>query len=393
MPSFAEHLQAVRATIREIGPRALVAQLAQAPITLIDVREPHEWASGIIDGALCLGRGHLESRLAELQPAADAPIVLYCAAGGRSVLAVKSLIAMGYTDVASLAGGVQGWQAAGLGLVQPGGLSHAQKVRYGRQLLLPEVGEAGQLRLLKSRVLLVGLGGLGSPVALYLAAAGVGTLGLCDGDAVDRSNLQRQIIHTTARTGQPKVESARQALQALNSDVQIEALAQHLTAANARSLVAGYDVVVDACDNFATRYLLNDACHFEKKPNIHGSIHRFTGSCTVLWTMRGGPCYRCLYPQAPAAEAFGSCSDNGVLGVLPGLVGVQQATEVLKILLEIGEPLLGRLSMVDALSGASRLLRVRRDPNCALCGNKPVLHDVQEPLDSCAVVNKSFGEV
>ncbi|MBI5608376.1 MAG: molybdopterin-synthase adenylyltransferase MoeB [Deltaproteobacteria bacterium] len=384
MPSFADHLQAVRAAIREISPSDLAERLLRGDVTLIDVREPTETDSGTIAGAHCLGRPFLESRLAQLQADADAPVVVFCAAGARSALAAKSLIDMGYRDVQSLAGGVQAWQAAGLPLVAPGGLTAAQKLRYGRHLLLPEVGEAGHLRLLKSRVLIVGLGGLGSPVALYLAAAGVGTLGLCDGDVVDVSNLQRQVIHSTARLGERKVESARQALTALNPEVAIDLHPVRITADNALELVARYDVVVDACDNFATRYLLNDACHLAKKPNIHGSIHRFQGSCTVLWTARGGPCYRCLFPQPPPPEAFGSCTDNGVLGVLPGLVGLMQATEVLKVLLDIGEPLVGRLAIHDALAGRTRHITMRRDHGCALCGDHPTLDRLSDDQPACA---------
>jgi adenylyltransferase/sulfurtransferase len=295
------------------------------------------------------------------------PVVLYCAGGARSAFAAKALEELGYADVASVAGGFGAWKGAGLPWDVPRTLTADQRRRYGRHLTLPEVGEAGQRRLLDAKVLLVGAGGLGSPAALYLAAAGVGTLGIVDADVVDDSNLQRQVIHATDRVGTPKVESARTAIEALNPDVTVVPHRTRLAKENALELLAPYELVVDGSDNFATRYLVNDACVLLGKPNVHGSIFRFEGQATVFAAGRG-PCYRCLFPEPPPPELAPNCAEAGVLGLLPGVIGLLQATEAAKLILGIGEPLIGRLLVYDALRADFRELKIDRDPDCPICG-------------------------
>jgi molybdopterin/thiamine biosynthesis adenylyltransferase/rhodanese-related sulfurtransferase len=367
MPStLAELLAHAKQTIREVSAHDVHRQLAAGtPLRLIDVREADEYAAGRLPGALHVPRGFLELRIEE-KARREERLVLYCAGGTRSSLAALTLQQLGYTDVASLAGGYNRWSDAGLPTEKPLTLSASQKERYRRHLTLPEVGEEGQARLLSSRVLLLGAGGLGSPAALYLAAAGVGTLGVVDGDVVDVSNLQRQVLHTTARAGQPKTESAKAALTALNPDVTVVPIQERLTRHNVLDVLRDYDVVVDGGDNFPTRYLLNDACVLLGKPNIHGSVFRFEGQVTSFVPGRG-PCYRCLYPAPPPPEDAPSCAEAGVLGVLPGVVGLLQATEALKLLLGVGEPLLGRLLTYDALAARFHELRLRRDPTCPVC--------------------------
>jgi molybdopterin/thiamine biosynthesis adenylyltransferase/rhodanese-related sulfurtransferase len=384
MPSYLELLALARAETKEISAEELrVLQDAHAPVTLLDVREADEFAEGCIPGAVLLPRGQLESHVEALVPR-TARVVVYCQMGARSAFAARSLAQLGYADVQSLAGGFGRWSDMGLPSERPAVLRAEQKARYRRHLTLPEVGEAGQAKLLAARVLVLGAGGLGSPAALYLAAAGVGTLGIVDSDVVDASNLQRQVLHTLERTGQPKTESAREALTALNPDVQVVGFQERLIAANVERILQGFDVVLDGGDNFPTRYLLNDACVLLGKPLVHGSVFRFEGQVTTVLPHRG-PCYRCLYPAPPPAELAPSCAEAGVLGVLPGVIGLLQATEALKLLLGTGTPLVGRLLTYDALGGHFRELQITRDPQCLACGAgaRPLLRDAPE---ACAPV-------
>jgi molybdopterin/thiamine biosynthesis adenylyltransferase/rhodanese-related sulfurtransferase len=368
MPSYADLLARARAETSEISVEELRALLeAGTPLALLDVREADEAAEGRIPGALLVPRGVLESEVEALVPR-QRRLVVYCHRGNRSALAARTLAEMGYGQVQSLAGGFARWSDAGFASEREPGLRADQKARYRRHLTLPEVGEAGQAKLLSARVLILGAGGLGSPAALYLAAAGVGTIGIVDADVVDASNLQRQVLHTTERIGQPKTESAREALTALNPDVEVVGFAERLTASNADTILRGFDVVLDGGDNFPTRYVLNDACVRLGKPLVHGSIFRFEGQATTILPGQG-PCYRCLYPSAPPAELAPSCAEAGVLGVLPGVIGLLQATEALKLLLGVGTPLVGRLLTYDALAGRFQELTLRRDPACAACGN------------------------
>ena len=358
----------IRKEIREIS----VAGLAGSPdaaAVIIDVREPDEFEQGAIPGAHLIPRGQLESAIGEHVADPEAPVVLYCAVGERSALAAQSLTRLGYRNVQSLTEGFEGWKRAGRPWTVPSVLPANQRARYSRHLLLPEVGNEGQQRLLASRVLVVGAGGLGSPAALYLAAAGVGTLGIVDSDVVDVTNLQRQILHNTDRLGRRKVDSARQTLNALNPDVQITAIPDRLTAANVLDLLADYDVVVDGADNFPTRYLINDASLHLRIPVVHGSVFRFEGQASVFAPYQG-PCYRCLFAEPPPPELAPSCAEAGVLGVVPGIIGSIQATETIKFLLGIGEPLIGKLLTYDALDQDFRVLRFRRDPECPACADE-----------------------
>jgi molybdopterin/thiamine biosynthesis adenylyltransferase/rhodanese-related sulfurtransferase len=368
--SFQEHLQRIRAGVREIDVAALAAGLATdaAPTVpiVIDVREPDETASGTIAGALTIPRGLLEQRIEAAVADRGRPIVLVCASGNRSVLAARSLAELGYRDVASLAGGMGGWIRAGQP-VDRGGLSVAQRARYARHLTLPEVGEAGQRKLLAGKVVCIGAGGLGSPASLYLAAAGVGTLGLVDDDVVDASNLQRQVVHATDRIGIAKVDSAARTLAGLNPDVRVIGHRARLTADNALELLAAYDVIIDGADNFATRYLVNDVALRLGRPVVHASVFRFEGQLTVF-PAGGAPCYRCLYPEPPPPGAAPSCQEAGVLGVLPGALGVLQATEAIKLLLGL-PTIAGRLLVWDAARSKFRELGLRRDPRCPTCGD------------------------
>lgn len=365
MPSYQQYLQQVKAQIREISP----SQLQQCPPQLlVDVREPDEHQQGIIPAAVPIPRGQLEGRIEALAVSPDTEIVVYCAGGSRSALAVGTLQAMGYQRVASLQGGITAWRSEGFPIEKPLVFSAAQRSRYARHIMLPEVGEAGQAKLLKSRVLLVGAGGLGSPAGYYLAAAGVGTIGIVDDDVVDESNLQRQILHNTTRVGRPKVDSARQTLLELNPDVQVLPHRTRLTRDNALEILRGYDVIIDGADNFPTRYLLNDASLLLRIPVVHASIFRFEGQLTTFLPWQG-PCYRCLYPEPPPPDLAPSCHEAGVFGVLPGVVGVLQATEALKILLGMGESLSGRLIIYEALSTKFREMKLRRASDCSLCSD------------------------
>jgi molybdopterin/thiamine biosynthesis adenylyltransferase/rhodanese-related sulfurtransferase len=336
---------------------------------LLDVREPREWDAGRIPGAVHVPLGTLPARAREVLPDPSAPIVVYCAHGIRSLQAARYLEALGYADARSMSGGTEAWRASGLRWEAPAGsrLSPEQSRRYSRHLLMPEVGAEGQARLLDGSVLLVGAGGLGSPAALYLAAAGVGTLGIVDFDVVDVSNLQRQVLHTTDRVGVSKVESARATIAALNPEVRVIAHEEMLGPGNVEPLIAGYDIVIDGTDSFETRYTLNDAAVRLGIPIVHASVYRFEGQLTVF-DAADGPCYRCLYPSPPPPELAPPCSVAGVLGVVPGIMGMLQANEALKLLLGIGEPLVGRLLLFDALETSFEELALRRDPACPTCG-------------------------
>ncbi|MBD9437394.1 molybdopterin-synthase adenylyltransferase MoeB [Pseudoxanthomonas sp. PXM03] len=357
--------------IREILPEHVAPLLAQGSV-FIDVREDHERASGQAEGARGIPKAQLEADPAAHLPDRDASIVLVCQKGGRSMEAARVLEAAGYTAVFSVAGGTSRWIEEGRPVVMPVLSDDARDFneRYSRHLLLPEVGAAGQLRLQQSRVLMIGAGGLGSPAAFYLAAAGVGQLRIADDDVVDRSNLQRQILHTEARVGQAKVASAQAALAALNPRIRIEAVAERVTVGNVEHLLEGVDVVLDGADNFPVRYLLNDACVKLGKPLVYGAVQRFEGQVSVFDAGRHrghAPCYRCLFPEPPPPEFAPNCAEAGVLGVLPGVIGLLQATEVLKLLLGIGDPLTGRLLHFEALSMRFRETRLRHDPDCAVC--------------------------
>ncbi|MFL6042881.1 MAG: molybdopterin-synthase adenylyltransferase MoeB [Gaiellales bacterium] len=366
-----DHLAAVKQQIREISADQAAELLASdAAPAFIDVRERDEYEQGFIPGARHIPRGNLESRIEQHVSDRDAPIVIYCAAGNRSAYAAKTLAELGYGDVVSLEGGFSRWKQNGYQWRLPRALSKEQFERYSRHVLIPEVGEEGQLKLLDSKVLLIGAGGLGSPAALYLAAAGVGTLGIIDGDIVDRSNLQRQILHTEDRIGTPKVDSAEEAMKAINPDVNIVKYTERLDSSNVLDVITGYDVIVDGTDNFPTRYLLNDASLVAGIPVVHGSIYQFEGSATVYKPFEG-PCYRCQYPEPPPPELAPSCAEGGVLGVLPGVIGTLQATEAIKLLLGIGEPLIGRQLRYDALAMEFFELKMRRDPHCPVCSKDP----------------------
>jgi sulfur-carrier protein adenylyltransferase/sulfurtransferase len=366
MPTYQEILEQKRATVREVDARQ-AAQWREQGATLIDVREQDEVDQGIIPGAIHIPRGYLEMRIEETVRDRDAPLVVYCAGGVRSLFGAEALTELGYRDAVSMAGGFSGWKAAGLPWRVPQALTPDQRRRYSRHLLIPEVGEEGQRKLLDAKVLLVGAGGLGSPAALYLAAAGVGTLGVVDDDVVDDSNLQRQVIHTTDRLGIAKAESARIAIESINPDVKVVKHETRLDKSNVLDIFSQYDVILDGTDNFATRYLINDATVLLNKPNVHGSIFRFEGQATTFIPYEG-PCYRCLFPTPPPPELAPSCAEAGVLGLLPGMVGMIQATETAKLILGIGEPLVGRLLTYDALGMEFRELRLSRDPECPMCG-------------------------
>jgi molybdopterin/thiamine biosynthesis adenylyltransferase/rhodanese-related sulfurtransferase len=372
MAGFQELLSKVRSQIREISVEETKARGSEgdAGPVLIDVRERDEYEQGFVPGAQWIPRGFLELKIEDAVPERDREIILYCAGGTRSALAARSLHDLGYTRVSSLVGGFRAWKNAGYPFDRPRTLSAEQVKRYSRHIMLPEVGEAGQAKLLDSKVLFIGAGGLGSPSSMYLAAAGVGTLGLVDDDVVDESNLQRQILHNVERLGIPKVESARKTLQLLNPDVKVVGHQARLSSENVLQIIADYDVIVDGADNFPTRYLLNDAALKLRKPVVHASIFRFEGQITTFLP-DSGPCYRCLYPDPPPPGMAPSCQEAGVLGVLPGLVGTMQANEAIKILLGAGETLSGRLLVFDALSTKFRTLKLRKDPHCRVCSKPP----------------------
>jgi molybdopterin/thiamine biosynthesis adenylyltransferase/rhodanese-related sulfurtransferase len=365
VPSFRELLSKAKSEIQEIDTAEAETRVDQA--LFLDVREPDEYEQGTIPGALHIPRGNLEVQVEGRITNREQPIVVYCAGGVRSAFAAKTLADLGYTDVVSMAGGFNRWKDEGRNWRTPQTLAAEQRNRYQRHLLLPEVAEAGQLKLLDSKVLLLGAGGLGSPAALYLAAAGVGTLGIIDMDVVDASNLQRQVLHNMDRIGDRKVDSAKKTLTLLNPDVNVVTYDVRLGADNILDIIDGYDVILDGTDNFPTRYLVNDASLLKRIPVVHGSIFRFEGQATVF-APYDGPCYRCMLPEPPPAELAPSCAEAGVLGVLPGIIGSIQAMETIKILLGLGDSLSGRLLAYDALEESFRTFKVRRDPNCPSCG-------------------------
>ncbi len=384
MASYRELLEQARAEIEEVAPPQAAGLLASGNgAVFVDVRERDEWDEGHIPGAVHIPRGFLESRIETAVADRDRPIVVYCQSGARSAFATKTLAELGYTSVSNLAGGFAEWKRNGFPTELSRALAPAQRQRYSRHLLIPEVGETGQLKLLDSRILLIGAGGLGSPAALYLAAAGVGTLGIVDDDAVDATNLQRQIVHSTERLGEPKAESARRTIEALNPDVDVKVFRERLSSENVdRILDEGWDAIVDGADNFPTRYLLNDASVWHDVPVVHGSIFRFEGQVTVFQP-GVGPCYRCLFPQPPPPELAPSCAEGGVLGVLPGIVGSLQANEALKLALGVGEPLIGRLLLFDALAPSFTEIALRRDPGCPVCGESPTITEYVDYVEFC----------
>ena len=378
---YKQWIAGIRKEIREISVAELAAVPGTSPI-IIDVRQPEEHEQGSIPGALLIPRGQLEGAVGDLIADPQTDIVLYCSVGERSALAAHSLRLLGYRNVASLAEGFEGWKRAGQPWSVPDVLPVDQRARYSRHLLLPEVGDLGQRRLLASKVVVIGAGGLGSPAALYLAAAGIGTLGIVDFDVVDATNLQRQILHNSERLGRRKVDSAHQTLTALNPDVHVVAIAEQLAADNVLDILDGYDVVVDGADNFPTRYLVNDASLHLRTPVVHGSVFRFEGQASVF-APYAGPCYRCLFPEPPPPELAPSCAEAGVLGVVPGIIGSIQAVEAIKLLLGIGRPLVGKLLTYDALDQDFRVLNVRRDPECVACSDEERLPTIVDYDQFC----------
>ena len=382
MATFRDLLAAAKAQIREVDTAGAEQLIARPGTLTLDVREPDEYDQGALPGALHIPRGHLEAQVEGKVLAKDTPIVVYCAGGVRSAFAAKTLGELGYTDVVSMAGGFGRWKDEGRAWKVPVTLTPDQRNRYQRHLLLPEVGVEGQSKLLASKVLLLGAGGLGSPAAMYLAAAGVGTIGIVDMDEVDASNLQRQILHNMDRIGDRKVDSAKKTLTLLNPDVDVVAYDTRLSADNVLDLIDGYDVIVDGADNFPSRYLLNDASLKKRIPVVHGSIFRFEGQATVF-NPYVGPCYRCMIPEPPPAELAPSCAEAGVLGVLPGIIGSIQALEVVKLLLGLGDSLAGRLLAYDALEQSFHTFKVRRDPNCPACSIDPADIVIAEYDEHC----------
>jgi sulfur-carrier protein adenylyltransferase/sulfurtransferase len=363
-----EPIELVRSRIEELDPADAHEEIASGDLVLVDTREQHEWDEAHLDGATLVPPASVADRIEEVAPDRSARVLLYCRVGNRSARAADLMeTELGYENVASVAGGIEAWQQAGLPVVEPEGMTREQRMRYSRHTLLPEFGVDGQLKLLHSKVLLVGAGGLGSPSALYLAAAGIGTLGLVDDDEVDASNLQRQVIHTTDRVGVPKTESARISIEALNPDVDVIEHRTRLDADNILEIIEGYDVIVDGADNFPTRYLLNDASVRLRKPVVSASILAFDGQLSTFVPYEG-PCYRCLYPTPPPPELAPSCGAAGVLGVMAGVMGLLQANEVIKLVAGIGEPLIGRLLLYDSLGTRFTELKVKRDPECPICG-------------------------
>ena len=391
MSDFREILNQAKQQIREVSVQEVQDKLnPDNGFTLLDVREGDEWEQGHLNKAIFLPRGFLEQKADKLLPDRNQSIVVYCAGGTRSALAAKTLQDLGYTDVYSMAGGFNAWKNNGFPFVTPEKVGKDQMARYSRHLRIPEVGEQGQLKLLKSRVLLVGAGGLGSPAGVYLAASGVGTLGLVDYDVVDESNLQRQILHWTSSIGMPKVDSARRTLFEVNPDVKVRTYNLHLDAANILDIFKDYDVIVSGSDNFTTAYMVNDAAVMLKKPVVYGSIFRFEGQISTFIPYEG-PCFRCLYPSATPPELAPSCDEAGVLGVLPGVVGLIQATEVIKLLLKLGTTLSGRLLAYDALEMTFRKFKTPRDPNCATCGPNAHIDLASIPEFVCAVQASNRG--
>ena len=381
MSTYRELLARTKAEISEVDARE--AQDLPGAVW-VDIRETDEWQEGHIPGAVHVTRGFLESRIEGAVPDRETPVVLYCAAGNRSAFAAKTLEELGYTSVHSLTGGFTDWKRNGGEITMPRTLSPEKRTRYSRHLLIPEIGEEGQLKLLDSRILLIGAGGLGSPASLYLAAAGVGTLGIIDADIVDETNLQRQIAHSLDTLGTPKVDSAKRTINALNPDVDVRTYRERLTSENIdRILDDGWDMIVDGADNFPTRYLVNDASVWRDIPVVHGSIYRFEGQVTVF-KPREGPCYRCLFPEPPPPELAPSCAEGGVLGVLPGIVGSLQTNEAIKLAAGIGEPLVGRLLLFDALATEFSEVKIERRADCPVCGDHPTITEYIDYVEFCA---------
>ena len=388
MAGYRELLRQVKAEIDEIAAETAreLFEGSQPPL-VVDVRRRDEWDEGHIPGAVHIPRGSLESRIEKATPDRERPVVVYCSVGERSAFAARTLGELGYEDVSSLNGGFTEWKRNGFPIQVDRALDPQRRTRYSRHLLIPEVGEEGQLKLLESRILMIGAGGLGSPASLYLAAAGVGRLGIVDADVVDESNLQRQVVHATGDLGTPKVDSARATIEGLNPDVDVVTFRERLTSENVdRILGQGWDVIVDGADNFPTRYLVNDASVWHGIPVVHGSIYRFEGQVTVF-KPSSGPCYRCLFPQPPPPELAPSCAEGGVLGVLPGVIGSLQANEALKLALGIGEPLVGRLLLFDALATAFDEMTVRQNPACPVCGDEPTITEYVDYVEFCAGVH------
>jgi molybdopterin/thiamine biosynthesis adenylyltransferase/rhodanese-related sulfurtransferase len=389
--SYKEIMGEARKVVPELSPAEVKQKLdrGEKPV-LLDVREKEEYRDGHLEGALALPRGFLEIRVEEAVSDHSTPIIAYCASGTRSLIAGRTLREMGYQNVISMSGGFTGWKNAGLPFATDRQWTQEQATRYSRHFMLPEVGEKGQAKLLDAKVLCIGAGGLGSPTAFYLAAAGVGTIGIVDHDVVDLSNLQRQILHTNDRIGLPKVESAEVTLRALNPDVKVVKFQERLSSENVRRIFEGFDVIVNGCDNFPTRYLVNDACVFMKKPLVDGSIFQFEGQASVFYPPKG-PCYRCLFPEPPPPGAAPSCAEAGVLGVLPGLIGCVQALEAIKLILGAGKPLIGRMIHFDTMSMDVRVLKLRRDPNCVVCGDHPTVTDLIDYEGFCSGVPSANG--
>lgn len=383
--TYKELMDEAREIVPEITIDEVKGQLEQGEQwTLLDVREREEYREGHLAGAIPLPRGFLEMRVEETVPDKNTPIIAYCAGGVRSLIAARTMKELGYENVRSMAGGYTAWKNAGYKWVADRQFSPEQITRYARHFTLPEVGEQGQAKLLDAKVLCIGAGGLGSPVAYYLAAAGVGTIGIIDHDTVDMSNLQRQILHTNDRIGMPKVESAQMTLGALNPDVHVVPINERLSSENVMRLIKDYDVIINGCDNFPTRYLINDACVMAKKTLVDGSIFQFEGQATVF-SPDEGPCYRCLFPEPPPPGMAPSCAEAGVLGVLPGLVGCVQALEAIKIILGAGSPLIGRMIHFDTLSTEVRVLKLRRDPNCLVCSENPKITELIDYEEFCGL--------
>jgi len=389
-------VQLAKSQITEISAQDLKRRLDTGEdLTVVDVREREEFIQGHLPDAVFIPRGYLELQIEQHQPNRDQPVVIYCAGGVRSALAARNLKEMGYSNVISLVGGFNGWKNAGLPFKVPTVLTQEQRIRYSRHTLLNDVGEAGQIKLLESKVLLIGAGGLGSPAAMYLGAAGVGTLGIVDFDTVDVSNLQRQILHGTKDVGRPKVESATDRIRDMDPDVKVIGHREPITSDNALDIIRNYDIVINGSDNFPTRYLVNDACQFLGKPLVDASIFMFEGQVTVYQPadpangIEGGPCYRCLYPDPPPPGEVPSCSEAGVLGVLPGIVGSIQAIEAIKLIIGIGEPLIGRLLMIDTLDMTFRTLKIGRNPECPVCGDHPTVTQLIDYEQFCGMPSRN----
>ena len=390
--TYKQIMDEARQVVPEASPDEVKSKLDRGtPPMLLDVREKEEFRQGYVPGAVSLPRGFLEMRVEDAVPDKNTPIVAYCAGGTRSLLAGRILKELGYTNVTSMRGGFTAWKNQGLPVAADRQFTAEQQIRYSRHFLLPEVGEAGQAKLLDAKVLCIGAGGLGSPAAFYLAAAGVGTIGIVDMDVVDLSNLQRQILHTNDRIGMPKTESARMTLQALNPDVKVLEFRERLSSENAFRIFEPFDVIVNGCDNFPTRYLANDAAVMLHKPLVDGAIWQFEGQATVF-NPPAGPCYRCLFPEPPPPGSTPSCAEAGVLGVLPGLVGCVQALETIKLILGKGKTLVGRMMHFDTLTGDVRTLRLRRDPKCAVCGEHPTIRELIDYEMFCGLGGDAASE-